>query len=85
MTEWQLKDAFYTQLAFGTGGMRGELGPRPNRMNIYTARKVTKGLARYIQNQGSNAKRKGVVISYDSRHQSREFALEAARYLRVRI
>nr|WP_308812944.1 hypothetical protein [Priestia megaterium] len=41
MTEWQLKDAFYTQLAVGTGGMRGELGSEPNRMNIYTARKET--------------------------------------------
>ena len=64
MTEWQLKDAFYTQLAFGTGGMRGELGPDPNRMNIYTVRKVTKGLAKYIEKQGIDAKRKGVVIAY---------------------
>ncbi len=81
MTEWQLKDAFYTQLAFGTGGMRGELGPGPNRMNIYTVRKVTKGLAKYIEKQGTDAKRKGVVIAYDSRHQSQEFALEAAKTL----
>ncbi|MCY9017888.1 phospho-sugar mutase, partial [Priestia megaterium] len=83
MTEWQLKDAFYTQLAFRTGGMRGELGPGPNRMNIYTVRKVTKGLARYIEKQGTDAKRRGVVISYDSRHQSQEFALEAAKTLGV--
>ena len=83
MTEWQLKDAFYTRLAFGTGGMRGELGPGPNRMNIYTVRKVTKGLARYIEKQGTDAKRRGVVISYDSRHQSQEFALEAAKTLGV--
>lgn len=81
MTEWQLKDAFYTQLAFGTGGMRGELGPGPNRMNIYTVRKVTKGLAKYIEKQGTDAKRKGVVIAYDSRHQSQKFALEAAKTL----
>lgn len=81
MTEWQLKDAFYTQLAFGTGGMRGELGPGPNRMNIYTVRKVTKGLAKYIEKQGTDAKRKGVVIAYDSRHQSQEFALEVAKTL----
>ncbi|MCY9027181.1 phospho-sugar mutase [Priestia megaterium] len=83
MTEWQLKDAFYTQLAFGTGGMRGELGPGPNGMNIYTVRKVTKGLARYIEKQGTDAKRRGVFISYDSRHQSQEFALEAAKTLGV--
>ncbi|MDR7244597.1 phosphoglucomutase [Priestia megaterium] len=81
MTEWQLKDAFYTQLAFGTGGMRGELGPGPNRMNIYTVRKVTKGLAKYIEKQGADTKRKDVVIAYDSRHQSQKFALEAAKTL----
>lgn len=81
MTEWQLKDAFYTRLAFGTGGMRGELGPGPNRMNIYTVRKVTKELAKYIEKQGTDAKRKGVVIAYDSRHQSQKFALEAAKTL----
>lgn len=81
MTEWERKDAFYTHLLFGTGGMRGELGPGSNRMNIYTIRRVTKGLAKYIENKGTNAKNRGVVIGYDSSHQSPEFALEAAKTL----
>lgn len=83
MTEREREDAFYKQLEFGTGGMRGELGARPNRMNIYSIRKVTTGFAKYIQRNGSEAKRRGVVIAYDSRHQSSEFALEAAKTLGV--
>jgi len=63
--------------------MRGELEAGPNRMNIYTARKVTEGLARYIEKQGTVAKRRGVAISYDSRHQSQELALEAAKTLGI--
>ena len=83
MTEREREDAFYKQLEFGTGGMRGELGAGPNRMNIYSIRKVTTGLAKYIERNGIEPKRRGVVIAYDSRHQSSEFALEAAKTLGV--
>jgi len=81
MTESEREDAFYRQLEFGTGGMRGELGAGPNRMNIYTVRKVTAGLAAYIEENGTEAKEQGVVVAYDSRHGSAEFALEAAKTL----
>ncbi|MGG3123265.1 phospho-sugar mutase [Priestia megaterium] len=81
MTQREREDAFYKQLEFGTGGMRGELGAGPNRMNIYTFRKVTAGLATYIEENGTEAKQRGVVIAYDSRHGSAEFALEAAKIL----
>ncbi|AGT30931.1 phosphoglucomutase [Geobacillus genomosp. 3] len=76
-----LEDCFYKNLEFGTGGMRGEIGPGTNRMNIYTVRKASAGLARYIQSFGDEAKRRGVVIAYDSRHKSPEFAMEAAKTL----
>jgi phosphoglucomutase len=76
-----LEDAFYKNLEFGTGGMRGELGPGINRMNIYTVRKASEGLARYIEKHGEEAKSRGVVIAYDSRHKSPEFAIEAAKTL----
>ncbi|WP_258833888.1 phospho-sugar mutase [Peribacillus frigoritolerans] len=76
-----LEDAFYKNLEFGTGGMRGEMGPGTNRVNIYTVRKATVGLAEYIQSFGNEAKSRGVVIAYDSRHKSPEFALEAAKTL----
>ncbi|ARA98325.1 phospho-sugar mutase [Geobacillus thermodenitrificans] len=74
-----LEDSFYKNLEFGTGGMRGEIGPGTNRMNIYTIRKAAEGLARYIVEQGEEAKARGVVIAYDSRHKSPEFALEVAK------
>ena len=57
MSEREREDAFYKQLEFGTGGMRGELGAEPNRMNIYTVRKVTVGLAAYIQENREEAKK----------------------------
>lgn len=79
--ETQLEDCFYKDLEFGTGGMRGELGVGTNRLNIYTIRKATQGLANYIKDNGSNAIKKGVVIAYDSRHKSPEFALEVAKVL----
>jgi phosphoglucomutase len=79
--EKALEDAFYKNLEFGTGGMRGEIGPGTNRMNIYTVRKASEGLARYIEEQGDEAKRRGVAIAYDSRHKSPEFAMEAAKTL----
>lgn len=79
--ERQLEDAFYKNLEFGTGGMRGEIGVGTNRMNLYTVRKASAGLAAYIENHGIEAKQRGVVIAFDSRHKSPEFAMEAARTL----
>jgi phosphoglucomutase len=79
--EKQLEEAFYKNLEFGTGGMRGEIGAGTNRMNIYTVRKASAGLAAYIEEHGEEAKKRGVVIAYDSRHKSPEFALEAAKTL----
>ncbi|MDR4949887.1 phospho-sugar mutase [Neobacillus cucumis] len=74
-----LEDHFYKHLEFGTGGMRGELGPGINRLNTYTIRRAAEGLAQYIVEQGEEAKQRGVVIAYDSRHKSPEFALEVAK------
>ncbi|MDU0813516.1 phospho-sugar mutase [Bacillus siamensis] len=79
--EQLLEDFFYKNLEFGTGGMRGEIGPGTNRMNIYTVRKASAGLAAYIAKQGEEAKKRGVAIAYDSRHKSPEFAMEAAKTL----
>lgn len=76
----QLTDAFFTDLSFGTGGLRGIMGVGTNRINIYTIRKATQGLANYIQKKGRPEK--GVVIGFDSRHHSSEFAKEAARVLK---
>ncbi|AXI10254.1 phosphoglucomutase [Oceanobacillus zhaokaii] len=77
----QLEDSFYKTLEFGTGGIRGEIGPGTNRMNIYSIRKATEGLARYIEAHGEEAKNRGVAIAYDSRFKSPEFAMEAAKTL----
>ncbi|WP_340372926.1 phospho-sugar mutase [Peribacillus sp. FSL E2-0218] len=79
--EAKLEDAFYKNLEFGTGGMRGEIGAGTNRMNLYTVRKATAGLAQFITSFGDDAKGRGAVIAYDSRHKSPEFALEAAKTL----
>ncbi|WP_309086775.1 phospho-sugar mutase [Domibacillus sp.] len=79
--EKSLEDAFYKNLEFGTGGMRGEIGAGTNRMNVYTIRKASAGLAAYITEQGEEAKKRGVAIAYDSRHKSPEFALESAKTL----
>ncbi|MCY8271525.1 phospho-sugar mutase [Bacillus sonorensis] len=79
--EKELEDCFYKKLEFGTAGMRGEIGPGPNRMNVYTVRKASAGLAAYIAANGEEAKKRGVVIAYDSRHKSPEFAMEAAKTL----
>ncbi len=81
MTEHELEDSFYTDLKFGTGGMRGEVGPGTNRMNIYTIRKANYGFSQYVLNRFEDAKERGVVIAYDNRHFSAEFALESARVL----
>ncbi len=77
----ELEDCFYKNLEFGTGGMRGEIGPGTNRMNLYTVRKASEGLAKYILEAGEEAKKRGVVIAYDCRHKSPEFAMEAAKTL----
>ncbi len=74
--EKEIEDRFYKDLEFGTGGLRGVIGAGTNRMNIYTVRKASQGLANYINKAGSGAK--GVAIAYDSRHMSPEFADEAA-------
>ncbi|WP_129727581.1 phospho-sugar mutase [Ectobacillus funiculus] len=79
--EEELEDCFYKNLEFGTGGMRGEIGPGTNRMNIYTVRKASEGLARFIESYGETAKKRGVAIAYDSRHKSPLFAMEAAKTL----
>ncbi|AST90352.1 phosphoglucomutase [Sutcliffiella cohnii] len=73
------EEAFYKNLEFGTGGMRGEIGAGTNRMNVYTVRKASEGLAKYIASFGEEAKNRGVVIAYDCRHKSPEFAMEAAK------
>lgn len=72
------EDCFYKHLTFGTGGMRGIIGPGINRMNRYTVRKAAEGIARYIDMYGEAAKSRGVVIAYDSRHYSNGFAEQAA-------
>lgn len=78
----EIEDRFYKNLEFGTGGLRGVIGAGTNRINDYTVRRATFGLANYIlQNCGDEGKSKGVVIAYDSRHKSAEFCLEAAKTL----
>ena len=72
----EIKERFYTDLEFGTAGLRGIIGAGTNRMNIYTVRKATQGLANYIIKAGEQ--KKGVAIAYDSRRMSPEFAKEAA-------
>ncbi|MBQ6318326.1 MAG: phospho-sugar mutase [Lachnospiraceae bacterium] len=72
----EIKERFYKDLEFGTGGLRGVIGAGTNRMNIYTVRRATQGLANYITRM--NAKDKGVAIAYDSRRMSPQFADEAA-------
>lgn len=72
----EINERFYKNLEFGTGGLRGIIGAGTNRMNVYTVRKATQGLANYIIKQGAQSK--GVAIAYDSRRMSPEFADEAA-------
>ena len=70
--EKEIKERFYKELEFGTGGLRGIIGTGSNRMNFYTVGKATQGLANYIKKQGTQSK--GVAIAYDSRHMSPDFA-----------
>ncbi|KXT99575.1 Phosphoglucomutase [Streptococcus oralis] len=81
MDEKTKEDAFYTNLEFGTAGMRGLIGAGTNRINIYVVRQATEGLARLIESKGGNENERGVAIAYDSRHFSPEFAFESAAVL----
>ena len=74
--EEEIEERFYKNLEFGTGGLRGIIGAGTNRMNRYTVRKATQGLANYILKE--NAQEKGIAIAYDSRNKSTEFAWETA-------
>ncbi|MTI71683.1 MAG: phospho-sugar mutase [Firmicutes bacterium] len=77
----EIEDRFYTDLKFGTGGLRGKIGAGTNRINKYTVSKATQGLANFIKDYGADYKKRGVVIAYDSRFKSEEFALTAAKVL----
>ena len=79
--EKELIDAFYTNLSFGTGGLRGLMGVGTNRMNQYTVKAATQGLANYIKKQPHSNQKSSVFISYDSRHNSKLFAEEASKVL----
>lgn len=79
--EKEIEDAFYGPLSFGTAGMRGLMGPGINRMNVYTVRQATEGLAQFMDTLGDEIKQRGVAISYDSRHNSCLFAHDVARVL----
>lgn len=81
MDEKTKEDAFYTNLEFGTAGMRGYIGAGTNRINIYVVRQATEGLSKLIETKGEEAKKRGVAIAYDSRHFSPEFAFESAQVL----
>lgn len=81
MDEKTKEDAFYTNLEFGTAGMRGYIGAGTNCINIYVVRQATEGLAKLIETKGEEAKKRGVAIAYDSRHFSPEFAFESAQVL----
>ncbi|WP_148881236.1 phospho-sugar mutase [Streptococcus sp. Marseille-P7376] len=81
MDEKTKEDACYTNLEFGTAGMRGLIGAGTNRINIYVVRQATEGLARLIEEKGEEFKKRGVAIAYDSRHFSPEFAFESAAVL----
>ena len=81
MTDSEKQDAFYRSLEFGTGGLRGVMGIGTNRMNKYTVRRATQGLANEIIDCGKRYAKMGVVIAYDSRNNSRAFALESANVL----
>ena len=81
MTEQEIAEAFYTNLTFGTGGMRGIMGMGPNRMNVVTISKATLGFARYLLNNEENAKERGVVIATDNRINNTKFMMAAANIL----
>ena len=79
--ESEIQDRFYRDLEFGTGGLRGVMGAGSNRMNALVIRRATKGLADYLLDREADARKRGVVIAFDVRHNSREYAKEAAEVL----
>ena len=79
--EQEIKERFFKELSFGTAGLRGVIGAGTDRMNLYTVRRATQGLASYILQKGGDAPTRGVAISYDPRHFSKEFAHAAAQVL----
>lgn len=79
--EKEIEERFYTELEFGTAGMRGILGIGTNRINIYNVRQASQGVAKYVLTEGDAAAKAGVLIGYDTRHFSKEFAEETARVL----
>ena len=81
MDEKTKEDAFYTNLEFGTAGMRGYIGAGTNRINVFVVRQATEGLTKLVESKGEEAKKRGVAIAYDSRHFSPEFAFESAQVL----
>ena len=81
LDETEAEDSFYCSLKFGTGGLRGVMGVGTNRMNVYTVRQATQGLASEILGIGGDAPSRGVAIAYDSRNNSPEFAAECAKVL----
>ena len=81
MSEQEINDAFYTNIEFGTAGMRGVMGAGTNRINIHTIRKATAGFANYILENGEDAVKRGIAIGYDNRHYSKEFAFDSAKVL----
>lgn len=81
MNQEEIDDAFYKDIEFGTAGMRGIIGPGTNRMNIFTIKKACIGYARFLLSKYTNARVRGVAISHDNRHMSREFAIECANII----
>ena len=81
LSEKQIEDAFYTNIEFGTAGMRGLLGVGCNRINVHTIRKANQGFANYINANGAEAAARGIAIGYDNRHMSYEFAMDSAKML----
>ena len=81
LSEKQIEDAFYTNIEFGTAGMRGLLGVGCNRINVHTIRKANQGFANYINANGAEAAERGIAIGYDNRHMSYEFAMDSAKML----
>ncbi|MDF9824797.1 phosphoglucomutase [Breznakia sp. PF5-3] len=81
MSDEEIHDSFYTNIEFGTAGMRGLLGPGTNRINVHTIAKANVGFAKYIRDNGEEAKKRGVAIAYDNRHMSYELAMVSAKVL----
>lgn len=78
LKECEIEDRFYKELEFGTGGLRGVIGAGTNRMNTYVVRKASQGIANYVKKLENSVRMRGIAIAYDSRHKSREFAMDAA-------